>query len=128
LYKCSPLDCLVWAWYVCQLIYMLLRIRYWLTQLLISVHSIPDRDHPSLVIPTPPNPLRDRQLRLVSVHPVPIVLFSVHILVFTTNTSIHYFNINQHEKKKTPWRFCQCVSPSSCSLSVTINNILKCEF
>jgi hypothetical protein len=68
----------------------LLRMRYWLTQLLLSVHSVLDYSHSSLIISPHVNiildivirsRLSDRQVRLVMCPP--IILCSIHILDLT---------------------------------------------
>jgi hypothetical protein len=70
---------------------MLLRMWYWLTQLLVSVHPLLDYNNLSLLIPTNINImlcivvlslLHDRRLGLILCPP--IILCLIHILHFTT--------------------------------------------
>jgi hypothetical protein len=84
-------------WYVCQFIHRLLGVQYWLTQLFLSVHSVPDCSHPSLIIPPHINiivgkvvrsHLRDKQLGLV--------LCPIHIMAFITSRCVLVLAIREH--------------------------------
>jgi hypothetical protein len=91
------------VWYVCQFIHRLLGVRYWMTQLFLSVHSVPDCSHRSLIIPSHisiilgkviRSRLRNRQLRLVLCPP--IILCSIHILAFIIFRCVVILTIHEH--------------------------------